>query len=261
MTKLFALDALRAWGRAHPALAALAETALLFAPALPAYLWLWPNVAGLNQTATQVLVYGYLLAGAVWIGRRRWSWDQLGVNGRGLGLSLAAGAALLAGRTLVILAVDWPLFQHTYTALEWAGLAAFYLGAVGVTEELLFRGVLYRALEEWRGPRAALWLSTLAFGLYHLPSQGPLGGLGTAVIGLIFAVIRWRAGGIAGLVVIHGLIDLSAVIMLPSLDLAELGQPAIHSRALLLLGYLLLLSAPLGMWKFWPPRGRRGTAR
>lgn len=254
---------LREWSRGHPAQAALAETALLFAPALPAYVWLWPNVSGLSQYVTQALVYGYLLAGAVLIGRRRWSWDQLGVNERGLGLSLVAGALLLTGRTLVILAVDWPLFQRAYSALEWAGLAAFYLGAVGVTEELLFRGLVYRALEDWRGLRAAIWGSSLAFGLFHLPSQGWLGLLGTGLIGLVFAVIRWRAGGIAGLIIVHGLIDLGAVVLLPSLELSELGQPAITSRGLLLAGYGLLLAPPLALWKFWPAlagRGRPGGA-
>jgi hypothetical protein len=249
---------LHAWGQGHPAQAALAETALLFAPALPAYLWLWPNVSGVSQHVIQLLAYGYLLAGALLIGRRRWTWDQLGVNGRGLGLSLVAGALLLAGRTLVVLAVDWPLFQSRLAPLDLLGLAAFYLGAVGVTEEVLFRGLMYRALEDWRGVRAAIWGSTLAFGLYHVPWQGWLGFLGTGLIGLVFAVIRWRAGGIAGLVIIHGLIDLGAVVMLPSLDLAELGQPVITSRALLLAGYFLLLAPPLALWKFWPALSRRG---
>lgn len=236
----------------RPHHAALLELALLFLPALPAYLWLWPNLTGPPETLGQVLVYGYLLAGALVIGRRRWTWDQLGVNGRGLKLSLACGLALLAGRTLVILAVDWPLWTRPVT---WPGLLAdglFYFGAVALTEELLFRGLLYRALADWRGTRLALWGSTLAFGLYHWPSQGPLGALGTGLVGLVLAVLRWRADGIAGPIIIHGLIDLQAVLMLPSLDLATLGQPAIVSRPLLLLGYALLIAPPVYLWRFYP---------
>lgn len=232
--------------------AALWELALLFLPALPAYLWLWPNVTGLSETVAQVLVYGYLLAGTLVIGRRHWTWDQLGVNGRGLGLSLACGLALLLGRTLVILAVDWPLWTQPVTGAGLLADGVFYFGAVALTEELLFRGLLYRALEDWRGARLALWGSTLAFGLYHWPSQGPLGFLGTGLVGLVLAVMRWRAGGIVGLVVLHGLIDLQAKLMLPTLDLETLGQPGIVSRPLLLLGYALLIGVPVYLWKFHP---------
>lgn len=242
---------LRRWGQTHPGPAVLAEAALLFAPALPAYLWLWPNVNGPLQDAAQAAAYLYLLLGVIFIGRR-WSWDQLGVNGRGLALSLICGGLLILGRTLVILAVDWPLWTQPVTALGLLGDAAFYFGAVGLTEELLFRGLIYRALDEWRGVRWAIWGSTLAFGLYHLPAQGPLGVLGTGVIGLVFAVIRWRAGGLVGLIFVHGLADLLGKLMLPSLSLEAPGQPQITSRALLLLGYGLIAGVPLYLWKLYP---------
>jgi hypothetical protein len=51
------------------------------------------------------------------------------------------------------------------------GDVLFYLLLVGVTEELVFRGLMYRALEEWRGTRWAIWGTTIAFGLWHVGAR------------------------------------------------------------------------------------------
>jgi len=49
-----------------PSQTALAEVALMFLPALPAYLWLWPNVEGTAwRMPVQVVVYVYGLIFAV----------------------------------------------------------------------------------------------------------------------------------------------------------------------------------------------------
>jgi hypothetical protein len=102
----------------------------------------------------QVLVYVYFLAGCLLIGLRRWNLDQLGLNRKGLELSLLGGVLIIAGRVLVTLSVDWPLWQTPITFGGLAGDLLFYIGAVGLAEELLFHW-MYRALEEWRGTRWA----------------------------------------------------------------------------------------------------------
>jgi membrane protease YdiL (CAAX protease family) len=238
--------------RSHPSLAALAEVALLFVPAIPAYLWLWPNAKGTAQLVAQSLTYVYLLAGALLIGLRRWAPGELGFNRKGWGPSLGCGAALLAGRTLVTLSVDWPRPGTPPSLLGLAGDVVFYVGFVGLAEETLFRGVVYHALETWKGARWAIWGSTTVFALYHIPGQGPLGGLGTFIIGLIFAAIRWRAGGIGGLVLVHGAIDIAARYMLPSFDVQEWGQPSIIQPMYLGAGYALIVAIPLYLWLIHP---------
>ncbi|WP_433191476.1 lysostaphin resistance A-like protein [Actinoallomurus sp. CA-150999] len=51
----------------------------------------------------------------------------------------------------------------------WVALTGFGLMcAVAVTEELMFRGVLFRIVEEMAGTRGALVVSALAFGMLHL---------------------------------------------------------------------------------------------
>jgi len=237
----------------HRAIFALLEVLLLFLPGLPAYLWLWPNVEGTPwHQPVQIIVYLYFLVGCLLIGHRRWNLKQLGLNWDGLGISLLSGFAVLLGRYLIYIATSLPVTLRPFSLSRFAGEFLFYFGMVGFIEELLFRGLIYRAFEEWGGIKLAIWGSTLAFGLYHLGGQGLLGFLGTAILGLIFAVIRWRAGGIVGLILIHGMIDIPAIEIQTPLDPQQLHQVQIEQPLLVVLGYLLLLGPVLYLWKLHP---------
>jgi membrane protease YdiL (CAAX protease family) len=242
-------------------LLALIEVGILFLPAIPAYLWVWPNVHGTNETVFQVLVYLYVLAGTVFIGRRRWSWNELGINRNGIWLSLGCTLAFVAARWLIIKGVTWKTMAPTLSTAGLAWNIFYYFALVGMVEELLFRGLIYRALEDWRGgaghphaARWAIWGSAFGFMLWHIFGQGPLIGVTTLVIGLAFGAIRWQAGGIVGLIVLHGLWDLESTLLVASDNSIILGQgyPAIASRGLLLLGTALLVLTPLYVWLVHP---------
>jgi membrane protease YdiL (CAAX protease family) len=236
--------------RLLPSQAALIEIGVMFLPTIPAYLWLWPSVSGTAWLKpVQLAVYAYLLAGTLLIGLRRWNLDQLGLNRDGLGLSLACGLAFVVGRILVVVATNLPWKLQPITLERIVYDVAYYFGLVGLIEELLFRGLMYRALDEWHGARLAIWGSALVFGLYHVGGQGALGGLGTLIAGVVFGAIRWRAGGILGLIIAHGLSDVTSLWMLPNLDLQHLSQPQIVHPVLLILGYGLILSVPIYLWK------------
>jgi membrane protease YdiL (CAAX protease family) len=233
---------------------ALIEVGILFLPGIPAYFWLWPNVENTNWLKpVQVLVYLYFLAGCLVIGRRRWSWDQLGLNRNGIGLSLICGVVLIAGRILVTRSVAWPIEPTPATIGQLIGDSVFYFALVGFIEELLFRGVIYRAFGEWRGARWAIWGSALMFGVYHAGWQGVVA-VGTVLFGVIFAVIRWQAGSIVGLVIVHGLMDVIASLMLPGLEMQQLRQITLSSPLMLTAGYALILMVPIYLWKFYHPR-------
>ncbi|HSQ16535.1 MAG TPA: hypothetical protein VLM83_02455, partial [Anaerolineales bacterium] len=105
-----------------------------FLPAIPAYLWVWPNLEGAGLDVFQTVVYLYVIAGTVWIGRRRWSWEQLGVNRKGLWLALGCTLALLAARLLIILGIDWNIGPPQIAWWGLAGRLLFYFGLVGVGE-------------------------------------------------------------------------------------------------------------------------------
>jgi len=111
--------------RLHPGFSALLEVGLMFLPAIPAYLWLWPRLEGAAETVVQSLTYLYVLAGTLVIGLRRWSLGQLGLNRNGLWLSALCGLAVLSGRLLIILAVDWQAEPPPISLLRLLGNTLF----------------------------------------------------------------------------------------------------------------------------------------
>jgi len=248
----------------HPSLVGLLEVGILFLPAIPAYLWVWPNLSGAALELWQVLVYVYIIAGTAYIGRQRYPWGQLGFNRRGIGLGLGCAGALLLARLGIILGIDW---QVQTAQLTWWGVVGdvlFYFALVGLGEELLFRGLIYRLLEDWGGARWAIWGSSFAFMLWHIFGQGLLVGLATFVIGLLYALIRWRGGGIVGLIILHALWDLETVLLVADSNAAILDLEAFTFRSELLiwLGTLLLVLVPVYVWKLHPwVAARLGMAR
>ncbi len=150
-----------------PGLSALLEVGVMFLPAIPAYLWLWPNVTGLSAAIANSASDLYAITGSLVIGLRRWNWSGLGVNRKGIWLSLACGLAIVAGRALVIRAVDWGLLAAQLPPLQVLWEFVFDFALVGVGQELLFRGLIYRAFEDWRGTGWAIWGSSICFGFWH----------------------------------------------------------------------------------------------
>jgi len=240
-------------------LTALFEIGVLFLPAIPAYLWVWPNLSGKSLDVFQIIVYLYILGGTAWIIHRHWSLAQVGVNLRGLAPSLALTALILAGRQLIILSIDWIATPETQTAWQVTGNVAYYFALVGLTEELLFRGLIYTTLESWRGARWAVWGSSLGFLLWHIFGQGIIIGLTTFVIGLAFALFRLRLGGIIGLIILHALWDLQAVLQIGGSNSEILQQlyPKISHPGWLRLGTILMLLPFLYLWLLHPRLERR----
>ncbi len=229
--------------RLTPSQSALVEVGLLFLPAIPAYLWMWPRLSGTANDVVQAVVYVYVLAGTLIIGLRRWSWDQLGANRKGLALAGICTLLILGGRLIIILTVNWGAPPGPLTPWRLAWLIFYYFLLVGLVEELLFRGLLYRLLEDWGGVRWAIWGSSFGFMLWHIFGQGVTSGIATFFIGLAFALIRWRAGGIIGLIVLHALWDLQGSLLVP--DTVVIQVPAavtLPYPALTWVGFLIMVA-------------------
>ncbi len=89
----------------------------------------------------------------------------------GLGLGLLFGAALFLTCYLVIMAAGGFRVAGAGDGVPWA--AVWQLGVVaGVSEELMFRGILFRLVEEWLGTWIALVVSAVIFGAVHLANPG-----------------------------------------------------------------------------------------
>jgi membrane protease YdiL (CAAX protease family) len=157
-----------------------------------------------------------------------------------------------------------------------------FMAAAAVTEELLFRGVLFRIIEERTGTWSALAISGTAFGLIHLlnPNAGPGSALAIAVeaggmLGAAYVATRrlwlpiglhlgWNVaeGGLFGTAVsgkseLSGLVEGS--VSGPSLFTGGAFGPEASLVALvacLLVSYFLLRSAHRN-GRILPRRGRR----
>lgn len=95
---------------------------------------------------------------------------------RELGIGLLIGAGLYSSCVLVLMIMG---IYRVQGLNPWSFLLPAIAMALssGVFEELLFRGVLFLAVESWFGSWAALVVSSLVFGLTHLMNpQGTLEG-------------------------------------------------------------------------------------
>ncbi len=195
----------RPWGAAGPGPAeALAVLGVLVASDLaaarllppldtrPALLWATAALRALQG-------FGCLL---YWRGARRWSFADLGLTGPRAGRGWRVGAAVAAGVGVLVLAVEGVArLAAGASLLRWVSpaptpaaeaLALCVAGGVvaPVTEELVFRGILYAGLRRRWGPLPSTLLVAGLFALAH--RMGAPVPWAQAVGGLLFcAAYEW----------------------------------------------------------------------
>lgn len=86
------------------------------------------------------------------------------------GLGAILGAVMFGCVILNLAFLGYYEVDGLGTPLGVVGLLGF-MAAAAVTEELLFRGVLLRVLEQWLGSWLALTLTAIVFGLGHLSNE------------------------------------------------------------------------------------------
>lgn len=111
------------------------------------------------------------------IDRRDWSYALLhGSAARPpvLAFGFVVGAAPIAIVSLMLLAAGWLAIVPSADGSWWAAAArlSVVLLFAALYEELLSRGYLFATLREWLGPAAAIAITSIAFGLLHLPNPG-----------------------------------------------------------------------------------------
>jgi membrane protease YdiL (CAAX protease family) len=129
----------------------------------------------------------------------------------------------------------------------------FYFALVGFIEELLFRGLVYRALYDWHGSGLAILGSSIGFALWHVGWAGPMA-ITHFILGLVFALARWRGGGILGLIISHGLFDLVAVELPLPVNIETIDQAlqlTIANRIPIIVGDVLLLALVVFLLRGW----------
>jgi membrane protease YdiL (CAAX protease family) len=129
--------------------------------------------------------------------------SELGLGFSRLPLRLLGGLAL-AVVLLLPAAVRWSDAPSMLTPL--LAVAAV---AVSIGEEIAFRGVLYRALEETAGPAAAVAGSALAFTAAHVLSHPAAFLPAVAAAGLLLGLWRWACKDLVAPITAHVLADLT----------------------------------------------------
>lgn len=155
------------------------------APGVPLFLpsgQLVPLVTGVFIIASLLIVY---LSYGYFVERRSVSELALPRMGRELGIGLLLGFGLFT--TCVLLAMTFGLFrieginswQNLVTGVTWVTVTTPF------TEELVFRGVVFRILEGVFGSWVAVVLSSLWFGYVHSGNAGETF-VGIAAIAIVF---------------------------------------------------------------------------
>lgn len=138
------------------------------------------------------------------LGARLWGQEELGLHTRGWG---PAALAFVVFCCLLWLPDAWlrtdPL---DLGASALAVLAASSL-LVGCWEEILYRGVVFNALREWKGAKAAVWGSSLLFTVMHIQAQPVAGWPSIFLFGMLAALLRLRGLGLIPLITVHTLYD------------------------------------------------------
>ncbi len=172
--------------------------------------WLGP-ASEINHYLISKGVLALLIALALW---RLKMFAAAGFGPRMDLASFVIGLPLLALGLLAFLDPDKPAM----IAVDFVGWGVIAL-LVGFTEEAIFRGVLWLALEGTSLWRRAIITSAL-FGLIHLIA-GTLVGIPWTIagsqaifavsVGLIFAAMRERAGTIWSVIIVHAVFDMVAL--------------------------------------------------
>lgn len=149
-------------------LAAVAAVAFTGSLGVGAARWNVPLtlLLGVATAVLSLLVYA-------WVVRRteRRAPVEVAVDGAGpkLGRGVLIGVGMFAAVIAAIAATGGYRVDGWGSAAGAAALLGF-MAAAAVTEELLFRGVLFRIVEERIGTWGALVLTAVLFGLAHLPN-------------------------------------------------------------------------------------------
>ena len=178
---------------------------LCIAPIAGILIW----VVGLNasEQLTRGILYGCLFLACVAVGYRKFSLAGIGITTKNIGRGFGyAGIVLVAGFAFMLL-LQPPEGLVDISLAVWSPIL-FYL-AVALAEEVWFRGLIFRALYDWKGALPAVFGSAILFGLMHVPMQGWEGLRFSLSMGLPYAIIRLKTDNILGLVVIHWLINLT----------------------------------------------------
>ena len=166
---------------------------------------------GLQIADTAVQDAGFVLVAVFFArlgGRSAMAW-QFGL--RPTPLWRAVGWIIWVGVGFVLFSLVWKAVAHPpeEKVLEQIGTgvlsAALTCVVAPIGEEFLFRGYIFTALRNWRGPWTSAVITGLLFGLVHLGSAPLLDLVPLAVLGFALCLLYRRTGSLYPCIALHSL--------------------------------------------------------
>lgn len=166
-------------------------------------------VLGLNpsEQLTRGILYGCLFLACVVVGRWKFSLVGIGLANKNIGRGFLYAFIILVISFVFMLVLQPPKGWADISFTIWSPVL-FYL-VIALAEETWFRGIIFKALYDWKGVPLAVFGSAILFGLMHVPMMGWEGLRFSLSIGLPYAVVRLKTDNILGLIVIHWLTNLT----------------------------------------------------
>jgi len=199
-------------------------------------------VAGLDpsERLTRGVLYASLFLNCVIIGYRKYSLAGIGITSNNIRHGFVYAIVVFIAALAFMFALQSPKGIADIDIQIWSAVL-FYL-AVALAEETWFRGLIFKALQCWRGSAVAVLGSALLFGLMHVPTYGWQGLLFSLSIGLPYAVVRLRTSNILGLILIHWLTNLSeSFVRISSPDIEMLWIVLLHVLVFLAVSMIILM--------------------
>ena len=164
------------------------------------------SLLGLSAVAAAIAVVSSLIP----------LWKRLGVAAKPQNVRLC-----LCFLPMILLATGnvWDGFvMHYNDAALWYAIGSMAL--VGFVEEMIFRAFLFRALLRKDGPRVAVIVSAVTFGIGHIVNL--LAGIPTAenlmmvvfavAWGFVFTMVYYKSGSLLLCILIHAVVDVLSVV-------------------------------------------------
>ena len=183
-----------------------------------------PEQLGRSALAGSLLATAAMLAFAVARRRALSPWSAQWSIGKCLAVATAIAVALrvplliawaVKPESVQALAPDNPLWQAMLSVTEHYGMAAALWTlavAAPVTEEFLFRGILYRAFASHLRPLWANVCQAALFSAMHLESVK--GTILLFVLGMTLGTLTRRSGGLLAAMVLHSIFNLIAALII-----------------------------------------------
>lgn len=105
---------------------------------------------------------------------------------KGLGIGFGIGFAVISLAVLILYLMGYYEIQEVNSLYAFLPSFAYIIGGV-MLEELVFRGLMFRILREWKGTAIALIASSIVFQLPHF--MNPHENFFSALLGVLFGLV------------------------------------------------------------------------